>query len=93
MKKVSTVTFHKAQNYGSVLQTYALQQFVNQIANEKDEKIFLVLLSLLLIPFFVVFVIPNKRNCPKTNTNKSYNFQPVDRISGTYVHIIYSFSF
>ena len=39
MKKVSTVTFHKAQNYGSVLQTYALQQFVNQIANEKGEKI------------------------------------------------------
>ncbi|MBO5925081.1 MAG: polysaccharide pyruvyl transferase family protein [Clostridia bacterium] len=39
MKKVSTVTFHKAQNYGSVLQTYALQQFVNKIANEKGEKI------------------------------------------------------
>ena len=28
MAKIGTVTFHGAQNFGSVLQTYALQEFV-----------------------------------------------------------------
>lgn len=39
MKKISTVTFHRAQNYGSVLQTYALQEFIKSIAKEKGEDI------------------------------------------------------
>ena len=39
MKKVSTVTFHKAQNYGSVLQTYALQSFVRQLGATHGEEI------------------------------------------------------
>lgn len=39
MKKVGTLTFHRAQNYGSILQTYALQTFVNKIAKEKNEEI------------------------------------------------------
>ena len=28
MKKIGIITFHKAQNYGAVLQTYALQETV-----------------------------------------------------------------
>ncbi|MBO5713738.1 MAG: polysaccharide pyruvyl transferase family protein [Clostridia bacterium] len=39
MKKVSTVTFHKAQNYGSVLQTYALQEFVKTLANKNGQEV------------------------------------------------------
>lgn len=39
MKKVATVTFHRAQNFGSVLQTYALQQFVQWVGAARGEKI------------------------------------------------------
>lgn len=39
MKSIGTVTFHKAQNYGSVLQTYALQEFVQSIGNKYGEEI------------------------------------------------------
>lgn len=39
MKKIGTLTFHRAQNYGSILQTYALQKFVCNIALEKKEEI------------------------------------------------------
>lgn len=34
MKKVGAVTFHRAQNYGSVLQTYALQSFTCNLGRE-----------------------------------------------------------
>lgn len=34
MTKIGTVTFHGAQNFGSVLQTYALQEFVTSLYNE-----------------------------------------------------------
>ncbi len=34
MKKIGAITFHKAQNYGSVLQTYALQNFVRALGQE-----------------------------------------------------------
>ena len=30
MKKVETVTFHLANNYGAVLQAYALQKIISQ---------------------------------------------------------------
>lgn len=39
MKKVRTVTFHRAQNYGSALQTYALQQFVCALGKTAGEEI------------------------------------------------------
>ncbi len=39
MKKIGTITFHSAYNYGSVLQTYALQEFCKKIANEYRSKI------------------------------------------------------
>ena len=39
MKKIGTVTFHRAQNYGSVLQTYALQNFVCGLGKEYGEEI------------------------------------------------------
>lgn len=39
MKKIRTVTFHRAQNYGSVLQTYALQEFIKLIACEQEQQI------------------------------------------------------
>ncbi len=35
MIKTGTLTFHGAYNYGSVLQTYALQQFVMKLGEEK----------------------------------------------------------
>ncbi len=39
MKKIGTLTFHRAQNYGSILQTYALQKFVCNIAADKKKEI------------------------------------------------------
>ncbi len=39
MKKVGAVTFHRAQNYGSILQTYALQRFVCNIGEEVGQGI------------------------------------------------------
>lgn len=33
MKKISTITFHAAYNYGSNLQAYALQEYVKKICN------------------------------------------------------------
>lgn len=37
MTKIGTVTFHGAQNFGSVLQTYALQEFVTGLYNEAGQ--------------------------------------------------------
>ena len=34
MKKVGIVTFHTALNYGAIMQTYALQTFLNSIGIE-----------------------------------------------------------
>lgn len=39
MKKIGTLTFHRAQNYGSILQTYALQKFICNMALYKNEEI------------------------------------------------------
>ena len=39
MKKVATVTFHRAQNFGSVLQTYALQEFIQSVGCAQGEGI------------------------------------------------------
>ena len=36
MKKIGTITFHSAYNFGSVLQTYALQEFCKNIAKESN---------------------------------------------------------
>lgn len=35
MKKISTITFHASYNYGSNLQSFALQEFVKKIGNNK----------------------------------------------------------
>lgn len=35
MKKIATVTFHRAHNFGSVLQTYALQECIKTLCEEK----------------------------------------------------------
>ena len=32
MKKIATITFHGAHNYGSNLQAYALQEYIKKIA-------------------------------------------------------------
>lgn len=37
MAKIGTVTFHGAQNFGSVLQTYALQEFVTGLYKEAGQ--------------------------------------------------------
>ena len=39
LKKVAVITFHRAHNFGSVLQTYALQEFVRQIGKENSTEI------------------------------------------------------
>ena len=40
MKKIGNITFHSAQNFGSALQEYALQEFVKEICNKNcDYKI------------------------------------------------------
>lgn len=37
MTKIGTVTFHGAQNFGSVLQTYALQEFITGLYKEAEK--------------------------------------------------------
>ena len=39
MKKIATITFHRAQNYGSVLQTYALQKFIIKLGEDAKKDI------------------------------------------------------
>ncbi len=39
MKKIGTLTFHRAKNYGSALQAYALQRFLGQLAEQAGEQI------------------------------------------------------
>lgn len=39
MRTIRTVTFHHAHNYGSALQTYALQQYITELGREKGETI------------------------------------------------------
>lgn len=39
MKKVAAITFHRAHNYGSVLQAYALKQVVESLYREKGESV------------------------------------------------------
>lgn len=39
MKRIATVTFHRAHNFGSVLQTYALQEYIINLCHENGEKV------------------------------------------------------
>lgn len=39
MYKIATITFHHAYNFGSVLQTYALQEVIKKIANECGKEV------------------------------------------------------
>lgn len=39
MKKIGTITLHASYNFGSVLQAYALQEFVKQLDNDIDYEI------------------------------------------------------
>lgn len=39
MYKVATITFHHAHNFGSVLQAYALQEFVESLAEKENKKL------------------------------------------------------
>lgn len=39
VKKVAVVTFHRAHNFGSVLQTYALQEYVKQLGQETGSEV------------------------------------------------------
>lgn len=39
MYRIATVTFHHAHNFGSVLQAYALQEFIQQLFWEKGEEV------------------------------------------------------
>ncbi len=52
MKKVGTITFHRAQNYGSILQTYALQNFVCKLGQKNGVE----------IDYKVIDVIPNAQD-------------------------------
>ena len=36
MKKIATVTFHRAHNFGSALQTYALQECIKALCEERE---------------------------------------------------------
>ena len=37
MKKIGTITFHAAHNYGSNLQAYALQEYIKKISGKEYE--------------------------------------------------------
>ena len=39
MCKIATITFHHAHNYGSVLQAYALQEFIKSLAEEENKEL------------------------------------------------------
>lgn len=39
MKKIATMTFHHAHNFGSVLQAYALQQFIQNMYEDHDASV------------------------------------------------------
>ena len=39
MKKISAITFHRAQNFGSALQTYALKETVLKLAEEAKNEV------------------------------------------------------
>ena len=38
MKKIATITFHGAHNYGSNLQSYALQEYIKKFKNRYSKK-------------------------------------------------------
>ena len=46
MKKIATVTFHRAHNFGSVLQTYALQEYINMLCEERKIEVEYTLIDL-----------------------------------------------
>ena len=39
MDKIATITFHRAHNFGSVLQTYALQEYICKMYKECNKEI------------------------------------------------------
>ena len=39
MKKIAAITFHRAHNFGSVLQTYALQECIKTLCREKNTEV------------------------------------------------------
>lgn len=65
MKKIAVITFHRAHNFGSVLQTYALQAYVKSLEDLEGEKI-----EYRLIDFFTenqerIYDVFKKNNCLK----------------------------
>ena len=59
MLKIYTITFHHAYNFGSMLQTYALQEFVKKIALEKNETVDYEIINLDEINLYGVGITTN----------------------------------
>ena len=39
MKKIGILTFHRAENYGAVLQTYALQEYISKMSSNYEVEV------------------------------------------------------
>ena len=46
MKRIRTITYHSAYNYGAVLQAYALQETIKKIAEQAKEKVDIKIINL-----------------------------------------------
>ncbi|MBO5143536.1 MAG: polysaccharide pyruvyl transferase family protein [Clostridia bacterium] len=61
MKKIRTITFHSAYNYGANLQAYALQEYIKELAIEKGEDIDFKIINLRTIKRDIEYDYSNKK--------------------------------
>lgn len=65
MKKIAVITFHRAHNFGSVLQTYALQECVKLLENEQQEDVNYQVIDLFTEKQEQLYAVFKKNNCVK----------------------------
>lgn len=65
MKKVAVITFHRAHNFGSVLQAYALKECVKRIEDERQEQVDYQIIDLFTEDQEQLYAVFKKNNCVK----------------------------
>ncbi len=65
MKKIAVITFHRAHNFGSVLQAYALQECVKLLNGEGEEEVNYEVIDLFTEKQEQLYAIFKKNNCIK----------------------------
>ena len=71
MKKIGCVTFHASHNYGSVLQAYALQEYIKKNFKEVDFKI----INLRLPAQREMYAFPKKKTSTKNRLFQFINYK------------------